>query len=63
MNKIFQKLFKNKGLDIAINCTIKIVTKIVTLPLHGSYSPYEKPDEETNYIHSNFKTTLKKNPF
>ena len=56
-------MFKNKGLDIVINCTMKIVTKIVTSPLRGSYSPYVKPDEETNYIHSNFKTTFEKNPF
>ena len=33
----------------------------LTLNLNdGFHSPYKKPDEEKNYIHVNFKTTLKK---
>ena len=45
-------MFKNKGLDIIINCNIKIVNYLdVTLNLNdGSYRPYKKPNEETNYI-------------
>ena len=51
----FQKMFKNKGLDIIINCSMKIVNYLdVTLNLnHGSYRPYKKPNDETNYIHVN----------
>ena len=63
-------MFKNKGLDIAMNCNMKIVNyytlnwPYVKLKLlnDGSYGPYKKPDEETNYIHVSFKTTFKKNP-
>ena len=49
-------MFKNKGLDIIINCNMKIVNYLdVTLNLNdGSYRPYKKPNEETNYIHVNF---------
>ena len=48
-------MFKNKGLDIIINCNMKIVNYLdVTLNLKdGSYRPYKKPNEETNYIHVN----------
>ena len=55
-NKItFQKNFKNKGLDIIINCNMKIINHLeVTLNLNdGSYRPYKKPNEEINYIHIN----------
>ena len=47
-------MFKNKCLDI-INCNMKIVNYLdVTLHLNnGSYRPYRKPTEETNYIHVN----------
>ena len=53
--KIFQRMFKNKGLDIIINCNMKIVNYLdVTLNLNnGSYRPYKKPNEKTNYIHVN----------
>ena len=53
--KTFQKIFKNKGLDIIINCNMKIVNYLdVTLNLNdGSYRPYKKPNDETNYIHVN----------
>ena len=48
-------MFKNKGLDIIINCNMKVVNYLdVTLNLNnGSYRPYKKPNEETNYIHVN----------
>ena len=48
-------MFKNKGLNIIINCNIKIVNHLdVTSNLNdGSYCPYKKPNEETNYIHEN----------
>ena len=51
----FQRMFKNKSLDIIINCNMKIVNYLdVTLNLNdGSYRPYKKPNEETNYIHVN----------
>ena len=56
IKKTFKKMFKNKGLDIIINCNIKIVNyPDVTLNLNdGSYRPYKKLNEETNYIHVNF---------
>ena len=43
--KTFQKMFKNKGLDIIINCNVKIVNYLeATLTLNdGSYRPYKKP--------------------
>ena len=55
IKKTFQRIFKNKGLDIIINCNMKIVNYLdVTLNLNdGSYRPYKKPNEETNYIHVN----------
>ena len=48
-------MFKNKGLDIIINYNMKIVNYLgITLNLNnGSYHPYKKPNEETNYIHVN----------
>ena len=55
IRKTFQTMFKNKRLDIIINCNMKIVNYLdVTLNLNdGSYRPYKKPNEETNYIHVN----------
>ena len=55
IKKFFQKMFKNKGLDIITNCNMKIVNYLdVTLNLNdGSYRPYKKPNDETNYIHVN----------
>ena len=55
IKKNFQKMFKNKGLDIIINCNMKIVNYLdVTLNLNeGSYHPYEKSNEETNYTRVN----------
>ena len=50
-----QKVFKNKGLDIIINCNMKIVNYLdVMLNLKdGSYRPYKKPYEERNQIYEN----------
>ena len=55
IKKTFQKMFKNKCLDVIINCNMKIVNYLgVTLNLNErSYRPYKKPNEETNYIHVN----------
>ena len=59
IKKTFQKMFKNKGLDIIISFNMKIVNYIdVTLDRKlnlkdGSYRPYKKPNEEANYIHAN----------
>ena len=55
IKKNFQRMFKNKGLDLIINYNMKIVNYLdVTLNLNeGSYRPYKKPNEETNYIHAN----------
>ena len=55
IKKTFQKIFTSKGLDIIINCNMKIVNYLdVTLNLnHGSYRPHKKPNEEKNYIHVN----------
>ena len=48
-------MFRNKGLDIIINCNMKIVNYLdVTLNLNDrSNHPYENPNEEKNYIHIN----------
>ena len=48
-------MFKNKGLDIIKKYNLKIVDYLeVTLNLKlGSYGPYKKPNEETNYRHVN----------
>ena len=55
IKKTFQRMFKNKGLDIIINCNMKIVSYLdFTLNLNdGSYRLYKKSNEETNYIHVN----------
>ena len=53
LKKKLQKLFKEKDLDIIIQCNLKITNYLdITLNLNdGSYRPYRKPNEETNYIH------------
>ena len=55
LKKKLQKLFKEKDLDIIIQCNLKITNYLdITLNLnYGSYRPYRKPNEETNYIHIN----------
>ena len=47
------KVFKEKDLDIIIECNLKITNYLdITLNLNdGSYRPYRKPNEETDYIH------------
>ena len=53
LKKKFQKIFKEKDLDIIIQCNLKITNYLdITLNLNdGSYHLYRKPNEETNYIH------------
>ena len=53
LEKKFQKLFKQKDIDIIVQCNLKINNDIdMALNLNdGSYRPYRKPNEETNYIH------------
>jgi hypothetical protein len=54
MKKFLQKTFKDKGLDLVIQCNMKIVNYLdVTLNLStGHTKPYRKEDDETNYIHA-----------
>ena len=54
IKKDFQKAFKDKGLEIVIECNRKSVDYLdVTLNLSdGSFRPYHKPGDETNYIHA-----------
>ena len=53
IKKDFVKIFKDKGLDIVIQCNLKITDYLdVTLNLtDGTYKPYRKPEDETNYVH------------
>ena len=53
IKKQIQKIFKNNGLDITIECNIKIVNYLdVTFNLNdSSYRPYHKPDNIIKYIH------------
>ena len=55
LEKKFQKLFKEKDLDIIVQYNLNINNYFdITLTLNdGSYRPYRKPNEETNYIHVN----------
>ena len=54
MKKEFQRIFREKGLEIVIECNKKIVDYLdVTLNLNnGRYKPYRKPGDEINYIHT-----------
>ena len=54
IKKELQDIFKSNGLDIVIQCNRKSVDYLdVTLNLtDGSFKPYRKPDDETNYIHA-----------
>ena len=54
--KKIQKLFKEKDLDIFVQCNLKTTNYLdITLNLNdGSYHPYRKPNGETNYIHINW---------
>ena len=53
IEKHLQYLFKQKGLQIIIECNLKVVNYLdVTFNLNdGSYRPYRKPNDETHYIH------------
>ena len=53
LKRKFQKLFKEKGLDIIIECNLKITNYLdITLNLNdGSYCPYRKLNEESNSFH------------
>ena len=53
VKKDIQKIFKDKGLEIIIQCNLKVVDYLdLTFNLNdGSYRPYRKPDDETSYIH------------
>jgi hypothetical protein len=54
MKKDIQKIFRDKGLDIVIECNKKIVDYLdATMDLNnGTHKPYRKPGDETNYIHT-----------
>ena len=53
IKKEFQKIFRDNDLDIIITCNMKVVDYLdVTLNLDdGTFRPFRKPDDETNYIH------------
>ena len=53
VKKTFQKIFKEHGLDIVIQCNMKIVDYLdITMNLNnGTYKPFRKEGEDTNYIH------------
>ena len=53
VKKCPQKIFKNKGLDVTIECNMKIVNYLdVTFNVNdGTYRPYQKPDNIIHYIH------------
>ena len=50
--KHFHAIFKKNGLDLEIECNLKIVNYLdVTLNLNdGTYKPYRKPNDVTTYI-------------
>ena len=54
IKKDFVKIFREKGLEITIKCNQKITDFLdVTLDLNdGTYKPYRKPEDETNYVHA-----------
>ena len=62
IRKHFQAIFKTNGLDLEIDCNLKIVNYLdVTLNLEsGTHQPYHKPNDETIYIHakSNHPTNI-----
>ena len=53
IKKHFQRIFKQNGLEIVIQCNLKIVDYLdVTLNLNdGTHKPYRKPNDITTYIH------------
>ena len=55
VKKNIQKVFKEHGLDIIIQCNMKIVCYLdVTFSLNDkTYKPYTKQNNEIKYIHKN----------
>ena len=55
VNKNIQKIFKDHGLDIIIQCNMKVVNYLdVTFNVNnGTYKPYTKPKNEIKDIHKN----------
>ena len=53
IKKRLQKVFKNNGLNVIIECNMKIVNYLdVTFNLNDvTYRPYQKPDNIIQYIH------------
>ena len=53
LRKHLQKVFKDNGLDVIIECNMKAVNYLdVTFNLDdGTYRPYQKPDNKIQYIH------------
>ena len=53
IKKDFVKIFRDKGLEIVIKCNLKITDYLdITLNLNdGTFKPFRKPGDETNYIH------------
>ena len=53
IKKSFQSIFKQNGLDIVIQCNLKIVDYLdITLNLNdGTHKPFRKPNDITTYIH------------
>ena len=54
LKKEFQRIFREKGLEIVIECNKKVENYLsVTLNLNdGTFKPYRKPEDEINYIHT-----------
>ena len=55
VKKNIQKIFKDHGLHIIMQCSIKVVNYLdVTFNLNGrTYKPYTKPNNEIKYMHKN----------
>ena len=53
IKKQLQSLFRQKGLQIIIECNLNVLNYLdVTFNLNdSSYRPYRKPNNETHYIH------------
>ena len=53
IKKDFQKVFKRNGFNITVLCNRKIVDYLdLTFNLNdGTYRPFRKPNDTTNYIH------------
>ena len=53
IKKHLQYFFQQKGMQIIIECNLKVVNYLdITFNLNdGSYQPYQKPNDGTHYIH------------